>query len=77
MRNSARPGKKVSGDMGRKIERDVGQDGSSPPNAVVREIDENLKRVYREVVDQGVPDRFAKLLEALRTREESSKDGDS
>lgn len=68
---------KVSGDMGRKIERDKGQEGTSPPATVVREIDENLKRVYREVVDEGVPDRFAKLLDALRAMEAAAKDGDT
>jgi hypothetical protein len=54
--------------MRTKIERDP-VEGIVPPDAVVREIDENLKRVYREVVEEGVPDRFASLLSALRAKE--------
>ncbi|MGD9294363.1 MAG: NepR family anti-sigma factor [Roseobacter sp.] len=34
-------------------------------------IDENLKRVYEEAVDEGVPDRFRVLLEALKEQERS------
>jgi hypothetical protein len=37
--------------------------------AVAREIDENLKRVYRETLDEPVPDRFRDLLDALRKKE--------
>jgi len=33
------------------------------------QIDENLKRIYEKLVDDDVPDRFAKLLEQLRERE--------
>lgn len=61
--------------MRRKIERDAAA-GGPPPEAVVREIDENLKRVYREVVEEGVPDRFASLLAALRAKEGSGPSGD-
>lgn len=32
-------------------------------------IDENLKRVYEEALEEGVPDRFKDLLEALRQQE--------
>jgi len=35
-----------------------------------RVIDENLKRVFGEAVDEGVPDRFRELLDALKAREE-------
>lgn len=31
-----------------------------------RQIDENLRRVYAEAVEQEVPDRFTKLLAQLR-----------
>lgn len=33
------------------------------------QIDENLRRVYQEALDEQVPDRFAELLEALRRKE--------
>lgn len=32
-------------------------------------IDENLKRVYQESLDEQVPDRFQELLEQLRRKE--------
>jgi len=38
-------------------------------NALPREIDENLKRVYRERLEEAVPDRFLALLDALRAQE--------
>ena len=34
-------------------------------------IDENLKRVYGEAIEEGVPDRFRLLLDALRQQEQS------
>ncbi|WP_308342292.1 NepR family anti-sigma factor [Roseobacter insulae] len=34
-------------------------------------IDENLKRVYEEALDEGVPDRFKELLNALKQQEQS------
>lgn len=33
-----------------------------------QQIDENLRRVYADAAQEPVPDRFAKLLEQLRTR---------
>jgi len=36
---------------------------------VMRQIDENLRRVYREVDTQDVPDRFKILLDKLREQE--------
>lgn len=33
-------------------------------------IDENLRRVYEETLDEKVPDRFRALLEQLRQRQE-------
>ena len=33
------------------------------------QIDENLKRVYQEALDEEVPDRFKQLLEQLREKE--------
>lgn len=33
-------------------------------------IDENLKRVYEEAMQEGVPDRFRELLDALKQQDE-------
>jgi Anti-sigma factor NepR len=33
------------------------------------EIDQNLKRVYDEALNEEIPDRFKKLLEQLKNRE--------
>jgi acetyl-CoA carboxylase beta subunit len=33
---------------------------------VKRQIDENLKRVYQQTVDEDLPDRFKHLLEQLK-----------
>jgi predicted metal-dependent hydrolase len=33
------------------------------------QIDENLRRVYREALEEEVPDRFRELLEQLRRKE--------
>lgn len=33
------------------------------------QIDENLKRVYQEALEEQVPDRFKDLLEQLRQKE--------
>ena len=35
-------------------------------------IDENLKRVYRQMTEEEVPDRFQQLIEQLRKQDESS-----
>lgn len=32
-------------------------------------IDENLRRVYQEAVDEGIPDRFKTLLDQLKDQE--------
>lgn len=32
-------------------------------------IDENLKKVYEETLQEGVPDRFVALLDALKKQE--------
>ncbi|MGR3572314.1 NepR family anti-sigma factor [Brevirhabdus sp.] len=36
------------------------------PSTVSRQIDENLKRVYQEVVEEDLPDRFKDLLSKLQ-----------
>lgn len=40
-----------------------------------RVIDENLKRVFNETLDEGIPDRFKDLLSQLK--EQDSKHGDA
>ncbi|MEI2688089.1 MAG: NepR family anti-sigma factor [Cypionkella sp.] len=43
------------------------------PKANLREqINENLKRVYEDVVNQEVPDRFKELLDKLRAIEKAA-----
>jgi hypothetical protein len=34
-------------------------------------IDENLRRVYQESVDEGIPDRFKSLLDQLKQQDET------
>ena len=54
---------------------DEKSNGAGPPRprsnrlAVAREIDENLKRVYRAALEEEVPNRFAQLLAQLREKE--------
>ena len=36
---------------------------------VMRQIDENLKRVYREAEQDEVPDRFKELLDRLKAQD--------
>jgi hypothetical protein len=33
-------------------------------------IDENLRRVYEETMQEGIPDRFRELLDALKQQDE-------
>ncbi|WP_254655272.1 NepR family anti-sigma factor [Roseobacter sp. GAI101] len=37
-----------------------------------RFIDENLRRVYEETVDEGIPDKFAELLNKLKEQEKEN-----
>lgn len=37
--------------------------------AIERQIDENLRRVYDEISQEEVPDKFLKLLERLKRQE--------
>ncbi len=37
-----------------------------PAASVQRQIDENLKRVYDDVLNQDLPERFSKLLNELK-----------
>ena len=38
--------------------------------SVRQQIDENLRRVYQETLQEDVPDRFAELLKRLHAQEE-------
>ncbi|MFZ1469433.1 MAG: NepR family anti-sigma factor [Paracoccaceae bacterium] len=38
-----------------------------------RQIDENLKRIYDETLQEEVPDRFKQLLEQLRQKTDGGK----
>lgn len=40
-----------------------------PKPSLRQDIDENLKRVYQDALDQEVPDRFKQLLEQLKAKE--------
>ena len=41
-----------------------------------RQIDENLRRVYRQDKDEEIPDRFEKLLAQLKASDKVGKSGD-
>ena len=42
---------------------------NKPDSRIRAEIDENLKRVYSDALNETVPDRLKKLLEELRQKE--------
>ena len=37
-------------------------------------IDENLKRVFNETLDEGIPDRFKDLLDQLKKQDDDGDD---
>ncbi|WP_110813019.1 NepR family anti-sigma factor [Pseudoroseicyclus aestuarii] len=41
-----------------------------PRSARGEDIDAHLKRAFREITDEGLPDRFSSLLERLREGQE-------
>ena len=49
----------------------MGKDVDKP--ALQQQIDENLKRVYKETLEEEVPDRFRLLLEELRRKQAAEK----
>ena len=49
----------------------MGKDVDKP--ALHQQIDENLKRVYQETLEEEVPDRFRLLLEELRRKQAAEK----
>lgn len=46
-----------------------------PKSRLQQEIDENLKRVYDDALQQDVPDRFKLLLEQLKARQSGAEPG--
>ncbi|AMY71736.1 NepR family anti-sigma factor [Frigidibacter mobilis] len=44
-----------------------GSDDSKP--TVERQIDENLRRVYQQMVEEAVPDKFMQLLQQLKEQD--------
>lgn len=47
----------------------------TPSSPATEEIDENLRRVYKQVLEEDVPDRFRDLLEKLKSGETSPDQG--
>ena len=45
----------------------------SAKSKIKRQIDENLKRIYDEALQEEVPDRFKLLLEQLRQKSNGSE----
>ncbi|MFN5998683.1 MAG: NepR family anti-sigma factor [Paracoccaceae bacterium] len=41
---------------------------NNPKSKVRRHIDENLRRIYDETLNEQIPDKLAQLLEQLRQR---------
>tara|TARA_R110002020_G_scaffold13713_1_gene49143 strand:+ start:1764 stop:1937 length:174 start_codon:yes stop_codon:yes gene_type:complete len=42
---------------------------SNPPEDRERVIDESLRRVFEETLDEGIPDRFKDLLQQLKNQD--------
>ena len=42
---------------------------SSEKSSLQAQIDDNLKRVYQEALEQDVPDRFKELLQKLKEKD--------
>ncbi len=59
---------KIDGDKGNRIPKP----SRSAQIAMAREIEENLKRVYKASLTEEVPDRFLQLLADLKNRETKS-----
>ena len=50
----------------------------NPPNPrTTQQIDENLRRVFREKEEESLPDRFNDLLQQLRQQDSESEPEDS
>ncbi|WP_281968511.1 NepR family anti-sigma factor [Roseovarius nanhaiticus] len=59
--------------MGGKSDKEsrVGVGGPSGKVPKRNQIDESLKRVYKEMLEEDVPDRFEELLKQLREQDKS------
>lgn len=44
---------------------------------VEQQIDENIRRVYQEALEEQVPDRFTQLLEQLRMQDKTASGSDA
>ncbi len=54
--------------------KEKGEDGANR-RAIREQIDENLKRVYRDSLSEELPDRFRDLLAQLKARDDTSQGG--
>lgn len=45
-----------------------------PNGNIQRQIDENLRKVYQEKIEEALPDRFQKLLQQLKDQEKAKED---
>ncbi|TNF22639.1 MAG: RNA polymerase subunit sigma-70 [Rhodobacteraceae bacterium] len=50
---------------------------NSKTTKLERQIDENLRRVYSDLSEEPLPDRFVQLLDELRKQENSKSDTQS
>jgi Anti-sigma factor NepR len=48
---------------------------SNPKSKIRNQIDENLKRIYDETLQEQIPDRLSLLLEQLRQKSAGTDDG--
>lgn len=48
----------------------MSDENKKPPSKVDEYIDQNLKRVFSEVEQEEIPDRFKALLERLRAQDQ-------
>jgi hypothetical protein len=50
---------------------------SNPKSKIRHQIDENLKRIYDETLNEQIPDKLTQLLEQLRRKAGDADDGDA
>ena len=63
-----RDGKNASSDT-RRLRKLSFMDNEKKSAVVMRQIDENLRRVYQEAASEEIPDRFQQLLERLKEQD--------
>ena len=59
----------TSGKSGRDTQPEEDHSSAEQRRQIQRDIDENLKRTYKEALQIDVPDRFHQLLAALREKD--------